>query len=140
MFPKVLSSVLEAGRKKDGGPIVIEEGIPATLKGYKRLKVSRASYPAIIKDDDDSEIRGIMVKGLTSTDISILDYYEGDQYMRIDVEVFPTNSKDKGQPEDPISAQTYLWISSPRFLEDHDWNQGEFEKQLKEYLKEELQD
>ncbi|CAG8450207.1 9574_t:CDS:2 [Acaulospora colombiana] len=136
MFPKVLLRVLEGGRQKDDGPIVVEEGIPATLKGYKRLRVLGASYPALIKDND-SETQGILIKGLTSGNVSTLDHYEGDQYTRINVEVFPNNSRDRGQSEDLISAQTYLWISSSDFLEDQDWDKEEFEKQLENYLREE---
>ncbi|CAG8586508.1 3760_t:CDS:2 [Acaulospora morrowiae] len=139
IFPKVLLRILQSGRNKNDDPVVIEEMIPATLKGYKRRKVLGTSYPAIIKDDN-SETHGVAVKGLTPRDISILDHYEGDQYMKKDVEVFPINSKgDNGQPKGaPISAQTYVWIDSPEFLEDQDWDQEEFKKRTDEYLEEEL--
>ncbi|CAG8454313.1 4425_t:CDS:2 [Ambispora leptoticha] len=65
---------------------------PAILKGYKRYRVFGCDYPAILKTDENQETRGILVKGLTSSEIQLLDKYEGEQYVRTDVEVYIENT------------------------------------------------
>ena len=48
------------------------------MKGYKRCKVIGAIYPAILKGDAKDETSGVLLKGLSSQDITRLDQYEGD--------------------------------------------------------------
>ncbi|CAG8443454.1 8318_t:CDS:2 [Ambispora gerdemannii] len=49
-------------------------------------------YPAILKTDENQETRGILVRGLSSSEIQLLDRYEGEQYVRTDVEVYIENT------------------------------------------------
>ncbi|RHZ83240.1 hypothetical protein Glove_99g151 [Diversispora epigaea] len=113
-------------------------GIPAVLKGYKRRKVHGEPYPAIIKEEN-SETHGIVVKGLTPEDMLRLDFFEGDQYAKIEVQVFITNKKDYKDDNDYkhgniILAQTYVWIDSVKFLEDREWDHKDFEENIKDRL------
>ncbi|CAG8498909.1 10301_t:CDS:2 [Scutellospora calospora] len=122
--PEVIRRVLsDNGNEKI--TVDLNSGAPAVLKGYKRHKVRGAWYPAIIKSKDD-ETKGVVFKGLTYNDLLKLDYYEGDQYKRVNVEVFVNNSTD------PIPTQTYVWIASNDLLENEDWSFDEFKKQMQE--------
>ncbi|CAG8467143.1 11268_t:CDS:2 [Diversispora eburnea] len=108
------------------------------LHGYKRRKVHGAPYPAIIKDEN-SDTHGIVVKGLTPEDMLRLDFFEGDQYAKIEVQVFFTNNEDYKDNKDykyenAILAQTYVWIDSVELLEDKEWDHKDFEENIKDKL------
>ncbi|KAG9301683.1 hypothetical protein G9A89_016754 [Geosiphon pyriformis] len=133
---------------------------PAILKGYSRKKVLGADYPAIVSSENQHEVYGVLVQGLSRIEIEQLDKWEGDQYIRKNVEVYirklpPSNGNhpeyQSSKPEATqlfsnedyeaiskstnsllVSAQTYVWIDSPAFLKDEDWEPEEFLKNLME--------
>ncbi|KAI9354182.1 hypothetical protein BD770DRAFT_392576, partial [Pilaira anomala] len=54
--------------------------LTARLKGYTRSSLKGEEYPAITlnKNDDESQVNGILVQGLTEKDIKALDVFEGE--------------------------------------------------------------
>ncbi|KAJ7639862.1 hypothetical protein DFH06DRAFT_953348, partial [Mycena polygramma] len=94
MHPKILKRVIG----NDGSHLQI---CPAVLLKYTRHKVKYADYPGIIPysegrvlfDHDIGReacsVRGTMVTGLTKSDVSLLDVFEGSEYTREKVKVHP---------------------------------------------------
>ncbi|KAH9993805.1 hypothetical protein BJV77DRAFT_1103390 [Russula vinacea] len=94
MHPKILKRVLH----NDASHLQI---CPAILMDYTRHKVKFADYPAILPCErsktllgreltpEENSIRGTLVTGFTAMDIIFLDVFEGDQYVRREVNVHP---------------------------------------------------
>lgn len=59
---------------------------PAILPNHIRKRVVFADYPGVIPSDGES-VRGVYVTGLTASDISRLDTFEGDEYTRQKVSI-----------------------------------------------------
>jgi len=74
MWPEVLESVI-------GRPMT---GIPATLDGYRRVRIKGAHYPAIFSSCDD-DVAGVLYDGLSQADFRKLDRFEGQEYERLTV-------------------------------------------------------
>lgn len=65
---------------------------PASLNGYKVMKVAKAHYPALIKSSSDEVVKGALVNALTNLDMSILDKFEGTKYFRSILTVLATDN------------------------------------------------
>ena len=89
---------------------------PAVLKGFQRMMVKNADYPAIIKNIN-SEVDGILLSGVDNRSMQIISFYEGAEYRCEEHEVFLQNDK--------IKANVFIWDSSIELLEG-DWNAHEF--------------
>ncbi len=85
MWPEVLEAVI--GRKPTGKP--------ATLPGFKRLRVRGECFPVIVKSPDDS-VDGILYENLTGPEFALLDRFEGEEYDRAEL------------PVGGIAAQVYV--------------------------------
>ncbi len=60
----------------------------AVLGGYRRYLVVDEVYPgARPSSDENSEVSGLLLVGLTSHEMSIIDVFEGDEYQKLPVEV-----------------------------------------------------
>lgn len=103
---------------------------PAMLYNYQRHRVKNADYPAIIPADTEtaSSVKGTYVTGLTDGDIWRLDIFEGDEYKRINVDVYPLQAAGGDAPSThtPLQAQTYMWIADRQELEDDAWDFDDF--------------
>ena len=105
---------------------------PAILHSYIRHKVLHVDYPAIIPSNTSSCVRGTLVTGLTDGDIWRLDIFEGDEYDRRSVTVYPLETvgddAGKGNVEgnEAVVAQTYVWIAGEKRLEKEEWDFGAF--------------
>ncbi|KAJ7104126.1 hypothetical protein B0H15DRAFT_767084 [Mycena belliarum] len=94
MHPKILKRVIG----NDGSHLHI---CPAVLLQYTRHKVKYADYPGIVAytegralfqhelDREACSVRGTMVTGLTALDMKRLDIFEGTEYDREKVQVYP---------------------------------------------------
>ncbi|KAI9446145.1 hypothetical protein H4582DRAFT_1903858 [Lactarius indigo] len=157
MHPKILKRVLE----NDASHLKI---CPSILPDYMRHKVKNADYPAILPCEkskallgreltsEESCIRGTLVSGLTAEDVALLDAFEGDQYVRLQVFVHPLGPftpmpadvvtsgavEDSLIPADPqplpaaselaqtVPAQTYAWGREDSDLDKELWSFDEF--------------
>ncbi|KAJ3753530.1 hypothetical protein EV360DRAFT_53325 [Lentinula raphanica] len=97
MHPKILKRVIG----NDASHLQIA---PAVLFEHTRHKVKSADYPGVVPyhkgrslfsrelTHEERCVRGTLVTGLTSQDMSCLDYFEGDEYSRSNIEIHPLQS------------------------------------------------
>ena len=60
---------------------------PAILSGHSRRRAKGATYPVVIPDPGD-EVQGMVVGGLTASDVARLSAYEGPGYRVADLKVW----------------------------------------------------
>ncbi|KAH7873728.1 uncharacterized protein C8R40DRAFT_1048611 [Lentinula edodes] len=94
MHPKILKRVIG----NDASHLQIA---PAVLFEHTRHKVKYADYPGVVPyrkgqtlftrelTHEERCVRGTMVTGLTSQDMTCLDYFEGNEYSRCSIEIHP---------------------------------------------------
>ncbi|KAJ7158728.1 hypothetical protein C8R46DRAFT_398513 [Mycena filopes] len=140
MHPKILKRVIG----NDGSHLHI---CPAVLLKFTRHKVKYADYPGIIPwsqgrvlvgselDREACSVRGTMVTGLTKSDLTLLDIFEGSEYTRDKVPVHPlsdlvnladytmsTASPTPLPPDaelsDPVEVETYVYGEMSNLLRD----------------------
>ena len=137
---------------------------PATLWGYKRYAVKRQVYPAILSTKEFSRdnnqhqqhgrcsffVEGILMRGLTTSEMKRLDWFEDVDYQRRGVKIelsidstTPTLSSSQSARMDSDSAimnemqaQTYVWNNPTSELEiEQEWSFEKFcEQNLNWYL------
>lgn len=71
MWRDVLESVI--GRRL--------QGERAVLSGYRRLCVKGEWYPAVVPSEGDT-VEGLLYRGITESEIILLDAFEGSEYNR----------------------------------------------------------
>ncbi|MGD8526667.1 MAG: gamma-glutamylcyclotransferase [Thioalkalispiraceae bacterium] len=92
---------------------------PATLRGYKRLKIKHQVYPGIVKSPGN-QVNGMLVLNLCQADIRRLDKFEGRYYRRKTQTVSVNAHKH-------YRAQVY--VIKPRYrklLSTDNWQADEF--------------
>ena len=106
---------------------------PAVLHSYCRRRVQHYDYPAIIPAPSSS-VRGTFVEGLTDGDLWRLDIFEGSEYTREEVRVklLDKVGDEEGQGNlegEEVTAETYVWAEGLEYLEDSEWDFGEFRRE-----------
>jgi len=76
LFPSILERLL--GRR----PL----GSPGTVKGYTARTMTDATYPGMVASETDS-VSGVLLEELTTSELELLDAYEGWPYERVEIEV-----------------------------------------------------
>jgi len=90
----------------------------ARLDGYARVCVRGEVYPALVEDEGGA-VDGVLVSGVSASDIGVLDRFEGSSYSRVPVTV-TTSQGD-------CNADTYLFSGEARLLmTGSEWNVEEF--------------
>lgn len=98
----------------------------AILPAHRRHKVRGADYPAILPCSKQGAcVKGTLVEGLTDGDLWRLDIFEGDEYTRRQVRV-RVHSPSSSSPGEEIDCESYIWTSSPRRLDQSEWDFDEF--------------
>ena len=134
MAPKVLYRVCYSASNPSPFQASLLTICPAILPAYTRRKVRFCDYPAIVPSSPGSSVRGTYVRGLTDGDIWRLDIFEGDQYSRekvkIKVLIEAGNEAGKGNVEgEEVEVETYVWAVEEEFLEEGEWDFGEFTRE-----------
>jgi len=92
--------------------------IAARLDGYARVRVKGEVYPALVKAEGGA-VDGVLVRGVSAEDISVLDRFEGSCYSRVPVTVITSQGESR--------ADTYLFSGKAQLLvTDSEWNAEEF--------------
>jgi len=105
MWPEVLESVI--GRSG--------AGIPASLDGYRRVRIKGAHYPAVVPSRNDT-VTGLLYAGLSEGEFRNLDRFEGEEYERLSVCVAG------------MEAEVYVLSSAWMHLADsRSWNPEDME-------------
>lgn len=116
---------------------------PAVLHAYKRHRIKNKKYPAIRPADVHSSVQGMLVEGLTKTDLWRLDIYEGSEYSRKKVSVRlacgEASDADSLAPhhtlyeEVEVEADAYIWTDGVEKLELGEWNLADFMREEMEW-------
>lgn len=119
IHPHILSRVLSGSLQTRNNPEAHTQyahlhAVPAILRQHELRRVKGEEYPAMIRSeefssqDQDQEtapvaatplppVRGILVSGFTHAEMTLLDRFEGDEYVRVKVDAsVPAN-------EEPVS-------------------------------------
>ncbi|KAJ3275600.1 hypothetical protein HDV01_007603 [Terramyces sp. JEL0728] len=94
------------------------------LKGYKRVKVDNAPYPAVYPSPGSQVVGDLCEVGADIVDI--LDRFESNLYKRITVSVFVTLEKGIQSME----ADVYVWNQELSKLSIYDWDYEYFKTHL----------
>jgi len=155
MHPQILKRVIG----NDGTHLRIYSAI---LLDYTRHQIKHADYPAVIPyskskamfdrelSPEEKSVRGSLVTGLSEADVRLLDFFEGDEYVRNLVPVHPLSPPTTLSPHilghtstlppaaphrhspstlpPPILAHTYIWCESLTRLIPSLWSFDDFVK------------
>lgn len=152
MAPAILCRVI----KNDGSHLQVA---PAILLHFTRHAVKKdADYPAVLPCEqsralfdreltqDEQSVRGTLVTGLTQEDMTSLDYFEGNEYIRKEVRVYPLASLSSMSPTspahllphsiplpdplpEPVHCLVYIWIDRITMLSPDVWSYSAFVKE-----------
>jgi gamma-glutamylcyclotransferase (GGCT)/AIG2-like uncharacterized protein YtfP len=109
--------------------------LPATLSGYRRLRVKNEPYPAVVPNTD-SRVDGIVYQNVPPSALDRLDRFEGEMYSREIVQV-------RLRAGSAVLAATYvLRLKFRGFLDEAEWDftaflreeKGRFRRSYKGYL------
>lgn len=103
------------------------EPAPALLHGYRRSRIRRENFPAMVADEQ-SFIPGALYSGVSEEQLALLDEFEGIEYERIDVAVALSASIT-------LNAHAYLYLEQSK-LDPRPWDPDDFEQnQIDIFLK-----
>jgi hypothetical protein len=159
MAPQILHRVIHGSSDPEPWQKALLSVKPALLPGYRRHRVARADYPAIIATEAHAaekaaSVLGTLVTGLTEGDLYRLDMFEGGEYEKrvVKVRVLAQSSKDgdedlqhvlnekahssedtvfgeKAMDVQIVEALTYVWIAGKKLLEDAEWDFESFQRE-----------
>jgi gamma-glutamylcyclotransferase (GGCT)/AIG2-like uncharacterized protein YtfP len=99
--------------------------VPATLWGYRRLRVKGEQYPALVRDAQ-GHVQGVVYRNVPAWAWVRLDHFEGEMYSREIVQVELTDAT-------LVSATTYVVRAEFRdCLDNTDWDLAVFLRDGKE--------
>lgn len=126
---------------------------PARLYGYRRHPVKDRVFPAIVPSQNTSTatataptmtfVQGLLLaeNALTETEMTMMDWYEGDEYSRVEVTVESSEKEDSTTDTVAKStttrAQVWIWREDLTHMLDleREWSYEEFcDKNLEWYL------
>ncbi|KAL3921207.1 MAG: hypothetical protein SGILL_002866 [Bacillariaceae sp.] len=141
MSPQVVSTLLGRNLRDEEEKAIL----PARLYGHARHCVKDHVFPATIPSNKDDYVSGLLLPPtLSPTEISLLDYFEGDEYNRVTLPVQVAENSDKecdalsttATTPATVDAQVYLWREDlVSQLDFQPWSHGDFaSKHLEWYL------
>lgn len=101
---------------------------PAVLHGYCRHRVQFADYPGIVAEDGQS-VRGIYITGLTDANMGKLDFFEGDEYERVETKVKLLKKEGDEEVEAEEKDTSVYVFKFPNDLERQEWDFDHFRKE-----------
>ena len=130
MAPEVFFGVCYADSKPAQAIKDLHTFTPAILDGHCRHRVEHADYPGIIAEEGHT-VRGIYATGLTEANMEKLDYFEGSEYERVQVDVKLLQKNDDSEAEvlgETRSTSAYIF-KYPEQLERGEWDFEHFRKE-----------
>lgn len=97
--------------------------VEGTLRGFERRRIRGAPYPALVRAQPESAVRGVVRLDVSARDLRALDRFEGEGqlYARIRVPVeLGTGAATR--------AWTYLYLLAERVEADR-WDPARFERE-----------
>lgn len=119
MYPEVWNLVVEGDYKQQ----------QAQIFGYRRKKIKNEEYPGIIAAKKEDSVEGIIYFNVCNDDLKRLDLFEGNQYIRVEVNCFLSSNSY-------FKSHTYIINSHHQtIVDDEDWDKQQFEQNgLKKFL------
>lgn len=108
MFPEIWKRVVLGNYR----------AVPATVHGYARFAITRASYPGMV-EADGALVDGILYFDVAPPDLAALDAFEGEEYRRDTVQVILSSGET-------VAADTYIYLV-PQHLSKSPWRPETFE-------------
>ncbi|KAI2608325.1 AIG2-like family-domain-containing protein [Hypoxylon fragiforme] len=110
----------------------LHEFKPAILHKYCRRRVKNVDYPGITPDEDH-EVRGMYVTGLSDANMYHLDFFEGSEYERrtVKARLLSNVGDDKGHGNvegEEVECEVYVFKDTSQ-LENREWDFQEFRTQ-----------
>jgi gamma-glutamylcyclotransferase (GGCT)/AIG2-like uncharacterized protein YtfP len=119
MYPEVWNLVVEGNYKKQSGQIF----------GYCRKKIKNEEYPGLIAAKAEDSVEGIVYFNVSNEDLKRLDLFEGNQYIRVEVNCLLSHNS---------YLKTHTYIINPQeqaIVDREDWDKQQFEQNgLKKFL------
>lgn len=103
--------------------------VAATLQGYTCFRVEGAVYPGAVAAEG-AALEGVLYRGVSAPELSLLDRFEGELYDRCELRVAPRHAE-------PEAAFVYVvGEASRRVLTREAWSAAEFRsRHLDVYLR-----
>ena len=136
-------AVLQTLLGRDISPMEERKIVKARLHGFGRYPVKNHVFPAMIRQRStlsESEVHGILLPSFSPLEMSLLDWFESDDYDRRDVQVFSLVGTN--EEEVLIDAQAYVWREEliPQLDLSKEWSYQNFcDNDLEWYLRETVQ-
>lgn len=131
MAPEVFYSVCYGTKDVHQSIAQLHTFQPAILHGYCRRRVRWADYPGIT-EDKTHQVFGTYATGLTDANMQKLDYFEGNEYVRLKVKVKLLTKVGGARGEGNVEgeekeAEVYVFKTEGD-LEDTEWDLEEFRR------------
>jgi len=95
----------------------------ACVEGYIRHPVINHVFPGLIACSQSHKMTGILYQELSPQELKILDWFEDEEYTRIDVTV----NLIKEDESSNVNTQLYLWTNPLTQLDcSKEWNYQQF--------------
>lgn len=119
MYPEVWNLVVEGNYQQQPGQIF----------GYRRKKIRNEEYPGLIAAQAKDSVEGIVYFSVSNDDVKRLDLFEGNQYIRVEVNCLLSDNNF-------LKTHTYLINpQQPTIVNPEDWDKQQFEQNgLKKFL------
>lgn len=143
MHPRILHRVVDSTDNPTPTQLSRFTHTPALLTNFCRHKVRFCDYPGVVAESEKS-VRGVYVAGLNDSDMRLLDFFEGSQYEKEEVEVEllrgeTLSGEGDGESKDALKGQdrkerelvkTQTYVFKDRLdLENEEWDFEEFKKE-----------
>ena len=92
---------------------------PATVQGFKRLRVRHEQYPALVIDQNAEALTGKIYFDVSPVDIARLDHFETSDYARVAISTVVEGKI--------VLAEAYLSLN-PEKLGALEWSPSQFEQ------------
>lgn len=109
MFEPVLSRIVRGNYQSARG----------TVQGFKRKRVKNETHPCALVSEKES-LHGVVYFNVSSSDMKLLDAFEGSEYRRIGTVCRLVDGKE-------IEVEIYVWNQSPDLVSEEDWDVSWFE-------------
>lgn len=120
MYPQVWNLVVKGNYQQQ----------QAQIFNYRRKKIKNEEYPGIIAAKTEDIVEGIVYFNVSNDDLKRLDLFEGNQYIRVEVNCLLSQNSY-------FIAHTY--VINPQYraiVDDEDWDKQQFEQNgLKKFLR-----
>ena len=89
----------------------------AILHGFKRTRVTNCDFPAVFPEQNYN-VQGLVVFDVDEKSMQVLSFFEGDQYLKTNQQVYTTCKK--------YEAIVFVWNDSLNLPGTTDWSMEEF--------------